>query len=85
VPLILKGTAKKVVAITSGMGDIELVRKHNVYEEGPYAISKAALNMVVAKFSAEYAKDGVLFLSVCPGLVDTGVNAEGKLSLHQHS
>jgi NAD(P)-dependent dehydrogenase (short-subunit alcohol dehydrogenase family) len=75
-PLILKGTVKKVVTITSGMGDIEMTRKHNIYEDGPYSISKAAVNMAVAKFSAEYAKDGVLFLSVCPGLVDTGVNAD---------
>ncbi|KAG9192944.1 hypothetical protein G6011_11678 [Alternaria panax] len=75
-PLILKGNVKKVVTITSGMADVELVRKYNVHEDGPYSISKVAVNMAVAKFSAEYAKDGVLFLSVCPGLVDTGVNAE---------
>jgi len=28
--------------------------------------------MVVAKYSAEYAEDGVLFLALSPGLVETG-------------
>ncbi|KAK7941299.1 uncharacterized protein PG986_013686 [Apiospora aurea] len=37
-----------------------------------YAASKAALNMVVAKFNAQYKKDGVLFLSISPGVVEVG-------------
>ncbi|KAL1799723.1 hypothetical protein ACET3X_000065 [Alternaria dauci] len=72
-PLVLKGNAKKVVTISSGMGDAELTRKYNITEDGPYSISKAAVNMAVAKFSAEYAKDGVLFLSISPGVVGTGL------------
>jgi NAD(P)-dependent dehydrogenase (short-subunit alcohol dehydrogenase family) len=79
-PLVLKGNVKKVVTISSGMGDTELVRKYNVSEDGPYAISKAAVNMAVAKFSAEYAKDGVLFLSISPGVVGTDVYADRKSS-----
>ncbi|OAG16231.1 NAD(P)-binding protein [Alternaria alternata] len=75
-PLVLKGNVKKVVTISSGMGDTELVRKYNISEDGPYAISKAAVNMAVAKFSAEYAKDGVLFLSISPGVVGTDVYAD---------
>jgi NAD(P)-dependent dehydrogenase (short-subunit alcohol dehydrogenase family) len=71
-PLILKGNLKKVIAITSGMADTSLVVKHNIYEGAPYSISKAALNMAVAKFQAEYEKDGVLFMAVCPGAVNTG-------------
>jgi NAD(P)-dependent dehydrogenase (short-subunit alcohol dehydrogenase family) len=71
-PLILKGKAKKVITISSGMGDFEMARKYNIFEDGSYSISKAAVNMAVAKFSAEYAKEGVLFLSICPGLVETG-------------
>lgn len=39
---------------------------------GPYSLAKAATNVVVAKFHAEYAKDGVLFMSISPGFVDTG-------------
>ncbi|KAK5654588.1 hypothetical protein OQA88_7217 [Cercophora sp. LCS_1] len=71
VPLILKGTAKKVVAISTGMADPDLVNKFDVDNGAIYAASKAALNMVVAKFSAQYKKDGVLFLALSPGFVDT--------------
>lgn len=39
---------------------------------GPYSVGKAAANMVVTKFGAEYARQGVLFMSICPGVVDTG-------------
>ncbi|KAF1947787.1 NAD(P)-binding protein [Clathrospora elynae] len=74
-PLILKSDIKKVITISSGMADIELARTYSIYENALYSISKAAVNMAMAKFSAEYAKEGVLFLSVCPGMVDTGHNS----------
>ncbi|KAI0468862.1 NAD(P)-binding protein [Xylaria cf. heliscus] len=70
-PLILKGKAKKVIAISSGVADIELLRKYDLEIAPVYAISKAALNAAVAKFSAQYARDGVLIMSICPGVVDT--------------
>lgn len=72
VPLILKGRQKKVVFISSGHCDLDLIRKFDIAVTGPYAVDKAAVNTVVAKFSAEYAKDGVLFMSISPGVVDTG-------------
>jgi NAD(P)-dependent dehydrogenase (short-subunit alcohol dehydrogenase family) len=75
-PLILNGSAKKVVMISSGHADVELARKYDVFETAEYSISKAAVNMAVAKFSAEYRAKGVLFLSVSPGVVDTA-NLEG--------
>ncbi|KAH7380059.1 hypothetical protein BKA66DRAFT_132569 [Pyrenochaeta sp. MPI-SDFR-AT-0127] len=71
-PLILKGDIKKVITLSSGMADLEAVRTFGFVEGGAYAISKAAMNMAVGKFSAEYSKDGVLFLSICPGVVETG-------------
>lgn len=77
-PLILKGQAKKVVAISTGMADAELVNKYEVEMAPLYAISKTALNMVVAKFNAQYKKDGVLFLGISPGVVDTGNFANGE-------
>ena len=79
-PLILKGNAKKVITVSSGMADMETTRKFNIFQNAPYSISKAAVNMVMSKFSAEYSKDEVLFLSICPGVVDTGHYADCKLS-----
>ena len=77
-PLILKGHKKKVITLSTGLADMEITRKFDLDQSVPYSISKAALNMAVAKFSAQYAKDGVLFLSLSPGLVDTGLYADGE-------
>ncbi|KAI4604117.1 hypothetical protein KJ359_000245 [Pestalotiopsis sp. 9143b] len=72
IPLILKGKVKKVVAISSGLADPDTVNSLELPTAPLYAISKAGLNMVTAKFNAQYKKDGILFLSICPGMVDVG-------------
>lgn len=71
-PLILKGHTKKVICISSGMADTKLCNDYDLTTGSLYAASKAAMNIVTAKFSAQYKKDGVLFLSICPGMVDSG-------------
>ncbi|EFQ25672.1 short chain dehydrogenase [Colletotrichum graminicola M1.001] len=71
-PLILKGNAKKVITLTSGMADLDLINQYHVDSGAPYSISKGGMNVAVSKFHAQYAKDGVLFMGICPGLVDTG-------------
>ncbi|KAK8086448.1 NAD(P)-binding protein, partial [Apiospora phragmitis] len=80
--LILQGEAKKVVVISSGLGDTELAAKYDLDVASLYAISKAAMNMATAKFSAQYRKDGVLFLSLCPGMVGVGRYDNGNLANH---
>lgn len=71
-PLILKGQQKKVAFISSGHADLEFIRTSEIESNAPYSVNKAAGNIVVAKFGAEYAKQGVLFISISPGVVDTG-------------
>lgn len=82
-PLILKGSAKKVIVISSGLGDPDLVTQYDLDIAALYSISKAAMNMATAKFSAQYRKNGVLFLSLCPGMVDVGRYDDGKLQMKQ--
>lgn len=73
-PLIRKGTVKKVITISSGMADLDLVNRFAVDVSGPYSISKAATNLLVAKFHAALGPaEGILFLSLSPGLVSTRV------------
>lgn len=79
-PLVLRGDVKKVVTISTGMADTEMVRKYDIFESPLYSISKAAMNMAIAKFSAEYAKQGVLFLGISPGVVDSGTYSESESS-----
>lgn len=74
-PLIRKGYAKKIIAISTGMADSDLVNRFLIGVASPYSISKIALNMLVAKYNVAYKSEGILFLAVSPGLVDT---SEGK-------
>ncbi|KAK0385526.1 hypothetical protein NLU13_6706 [Sarocladium strictum] len=75
-PLILLGRAKKVIVLSSGMGDTELTRQYDIWMGPAYSASKAALNMVVAKYSAEYREKGVVVLAISPGVVDTGMSSD---------
>lgn len=68
---VRKGQIKKVVAITTGMGDIGFVNELELDTAPSYAISKAGVNMAVAKYSAIYKQEGILFLGICPGAVST--------------
>ncbi|KAF5542434.1 protoporphyrinogen oxidase [Fusarium napiforme] len=80
-PLVLKGQGKKVIAISSGMSDIDFIRQFDIEPAPAYAISKAGTSVLTAKFAARYAKEGVLFMSICPGSVDSGF--EGELTEEQ--
>ncbi|KAK3995686.1 hypothetical protein QBC44DRAFT_320120 [Cladorrhinum sp. PSN332] len=71
-PLILAGTQKKVITISTGLADPIFTNELDIETGALYASSKAAMNMLVAKFSAQYKKEGVLFLSISPGLVEAG-------------
>ncbi|ORY58376.1 uncharacterized protein BCR38DRAFT_468649 [Pseudomassariella vexata] len=55
-PLVLNGDTKKIVAISSGLADLDLIS------------------------SAQYRRDGVLLMSICPGVVNikenNGVSAD---------
>ena len=71
-PLIQKGTAKKVIALSTGYADDTLTREFEISVAPFYSASKAAQNTIVAKYHAQYKKDGILFLSLAPGTVDVG-------------
>ncbi|KAJ7223950.1 hypothetical protein C8J57DRAFT_1391050 [Mycena rebaudengoi] len=70
-PLLRLGSAKKVISLSSGMGDLDLTITTEHSGQGPYAISKAALNMVVAKYAVKYKAEGFVFLAISPGVVNT--------------
>ncbi|KAI1125560.1 hypothetical protein F5Y10DRAFT_227570 [Nemania abortiva] len=75
-PLILKGNVKKVIVLSTGNADLDPIRLFETDNGAGYAMSKAAMNVAVAKFSAQYRKHGVLLMSICPGLADTGQFAD---------
>ncbi len=77
----MKGKVKKVIAISSGHADLDFINNLEMENSALYAASKAALNVIVAKFNAQYKKDGVLFLSISPGMVEVGHFANGTYPL----
>jgi NAD(P)-dependent dehydrogenase (short-subunit alcohol dehydrogenase family) len=72
-PLLKNGSVKKVINISSAISDLGLTLLGEIAAEPCYAISKAALNMVVAKYAAQYRAEGFTFLAICPGLVSTSM------------
>ena len=85
IPLLLKGQKKKVFTLSTGAADIDLINRIHLAVAAPYAISKAALNAAIAKYSALYKSDGILFMAISPGLVNTGGARPGEfLRLQTH-
>ncbi|KAI1654477.1 NAD(P)-binding protein [Daldinia decipiens] len=77
-PLIRKGEAKKVISISTGIADYDFVRETDYEIAGSYTTSKAALNLAVVEYHAQFHHEGILFFSISPGVVATdGQNAAG--------
>lgn len=57
-PLLQAGQAKKVIAISSGIADIDNTLVGELDMSVPCSISKAALNMVIAKYAVAYKAKG---------------------------
>lgn len=79
-PLLRKASEKslaKVITISTAVGDLDFIIKTGLDIFAPYAISKAAVNMVAAKYTAKFKDENLLFLSLSPGLVDTVSDKRG--------
>jgi NAD(P)-dependent dehydrogenase (short-subunit alcohol dehydrogenase family) len=75
-PLLRAGHGKKIITISTGMADTDLINRFSIPIAAPYSISKAATNALVAKFNAALGKsENMLVMALSPGLVDT---SEGK-------
>lgn len=60
----------------------DFVNTTKIDNAAPYAASKAATNIKFAKLAAAYEEQGILFMSLCPGLVDT---TEGRTVTCEYS
>ncbi|KAL4922822.1 hypothetical protein BDW62DRAFT_3327 [Aspergillus aurantiobrunneus] len=70
-PLIEKGSEKKIVHISTAMADLDFINKTAVSGAAAYAVAKAGMNVQVAKYAAELAPRGIRVLALSPGWVDT--------------
>jgi NAD(P)-dependent dehydrogenase (short-subunit alcohol dehydrogenase family) len=67
-PHLRRGTGKKIVHITSGMGSIADNQRGESYG---YRMSKAALNMMSKSMSIDLRSDGIISFVINPGWVQT--------------
>lgn len=79
-PLLRAGTSKKIVAISTGAGDLEFARLTGMSRNSPYPISKAALNMAVVQFALALKPEGFTVLALSPGAVNTWGEPTSKLA-----
>lgn len=70
-PLIKKGEIKKILVLSSGLGDSESIVEWEWKDNVPYCVSKAALNMLVASYSTTLVEEGIMIVAISPGLVKT--------------
>ncbi|CCM00548.1 uncharacterized protein FIBRA_02582 [Fibroporia radiculosa] len=70
-PLLREGATKKVLIMSSEAGDRELTRQIQFSTMGAYGLTKAALDMVMAKYAVQLKKEGFTIFSVSPGPTDT--------------
>ncbi len=77
-PLVLRGTLKKIVVVSTGLADIPLTSHTDFSGASPYAISKIAVNMAVTKFHLEFRERGVTVFAISPGLVATEFGTDPK-------
>ncbi|KAE9365578.1 dehydrogenase [Stipitochalara longipes BDJ] len=84
IPLLQKGSLKKIVNVTTTLGSIAMV---GIFAQTPcpaYKISKAMLNMLTAQYSLEYAARGFTIFAISPGWLRTDLGGDAAdLSVEQ--
>ena len=71
IPLLRKGEMKKCIVMSTTSGSPKVVREIGITQFAGYSISKASLNLAVAKFAGRFKEEGLIFVSVIPGMVKT--------------
>ncbi|OBZ71368.1 hypothetical protein A0H81_08762 [Grifola frondosa] len=75
-PLLRKGTTKKIVVIGAGGGDPDFVWKARHGYMAAIGPSQGASAVVAAKYAVMLEDEGFTVVSLCPGIVDT-INTRG--------
>ncbi|KAH0841374.1 short-chain dehydrogenase [Fonsecaea pedrosoi] len=69
--LVRNGKEKKIIFISTQSCDVEFTRITGFAPVMGYSVAKAGMNIVMTKFGAELAPEGIKTLSLSPGWVDT--------------
>jgi len=71
IPLLEKSSEKRVVNVTSMLGDLRYTEENPTLHFSSYSATKAAVTMANAKFHLEFSEKGFIFLGLSPGWVNT--------------
>lgn len=68
-PLIASGGMKKIIVISSTLADPGFTKATGITYHIPYAASKAAMNLVIAKTAMALKPQDIVMVALCPGWV----------------
>ncbi|KLO16138.1 NAD-binding protein [Schizopora paradoxa] len=71
VPLLRRGEMKKCIVMSTTSGSPKVVLQSGISQFIGYSISKAGLNLAIAKTAGRFKDEGLIFVSVIPGMVKT--------------
>ena len=72
-PLVRKSGIKKIMVVSTGIADPELVVKTEFAASVAYGALKAALNFIVIKYSIELKDEGIVVFALSPGVINTSL------------
>ncbi|KAF3398275.1 hypothetical protein F1880_005607 [Penicillium rolfsii] len=75
-PLLKKGTLRKVVNYSSSLGSITQAPAWEQQDSPSYKVSKAALNMLTVQYALSLADEGFIIIAISPGWVKTDMGGE---------
>ncbi|KAF2259433.1 short-chain dehydrogenase-like protein [Lojkania enalia] len=85
-PLLKKGTQKKVINLSSTVGSIGMAQAYTILPVPAYKVAKAALNMLTVQYAQSFAAEDFTIVAVSPGWVKTDLGGEGAdLTVEQAS
>jgi len=82
-PLLRAGGTKKIVVISTGGGERDVVWKTRLIGTAAYSVTKCAENMVMTKYAAELADEGFVVAAISPGNVDVSGTAPSPPSVEE--
>lgn len=81
IPLLEKGTQKKIVNISTTLGSFNLASQYTWAPAPAYKITKAALNMLTVQYANEYAEKGFTIFALSPGWLKTDLGGGDRADL----
>ncbi|PVH84623.1 short chain dehydrogenase reductase [Cadophora sp. DSE1049] len=81
IPLLEKGTQKKIVNISTALGSFNLASQYTWAPAPAYKIAKAALNMLTVQYANDYAEKGFTIFALSPGWLKTDLGGGDRADL----